>query len=1210
METVKNTKAGVLSWTPAPVCISPASSETSEEWDGGEEQDQDFYSQMDDNGIIGLIQERDDDTECIQVSPSPKSHTPEDVTTSGYEVQHMPPEEGVYSLNGHLEDVDGLSTFGDDVSTLNEQSHREDATNETKLSKEGQKTERFSEREKFFEMAPGKKDRAEGERGFRIEPAHHNKDESEIISERHFFQSSMVVEADGDCKPQCPSYQMSSRATAPMFSPLGHFTTDVAAAAPGLVGETVPDLVLTDSPPDSYSIFSCASSPERQRNQQLEEKAVSPQPIMVKEQSGVHHEYPQSGLKQPNTYSFMQRSQPGQDAALLNNTPKEDNTRRANQTRKCHPNHKVPDLSKVKPRVSFPKGDYQPPKSRWPSKNPPKSMSPEAPVVFKSPVDIVKDVLLNTTDGPHTPFDIYQKTLTGSPDANVPQEFRCQQETGILLDQLQEKHGLLLTKYAEAANTIDRLRLEPKVNLYSEQPKPAQVMPLQVQVEPSKFMQLDFPQAQKAQPSTLSPQPNEQTTAKRAAPSGLSLSASISKSAEWQGSQKVANYLYAKADKFLQKLQHFEDLLNNETPFHQVKSFAELGQVLRSLEKGYLSAKKKHKELQEQGAKHSQFDPNRELEEFIYQCGRHMDDLKEVVDRRARDADSASLCLQAPKISTSDDSHSESRHAPLLVHPVETPEKEVQIVHLSSSNSKKRCAEQAMDVKDGSTVCLTPTTHIMRKEVRKSYSSSQSSLAEISTSVKRSAKLQTGNGRVLSQDRGISPGTDSGFVGSEYSHHIWAGASCSFHQGASKCVRPAEASPKKPQGSRSSSRSRDSPQPHRRTPIQPAEYFQQTIRRLCPGERKSKQWARSQTDSTRTDSESANTASEDAQSDQCEENLPCSSPNSSSSALRHHHGDTPKAARSSQVVTCNDPSRLLRSIRPNGESPLNNCHSVPNSTQGNCNDHRTSHPLSGSRKKWTIGGEAEQVVRRITRKRLTHRHQAQAETSTATEDDHFARRILVSRSTQTSIVVAESQTSHTSVHVQHTKQDCVCSVTDNVGRTSSGPSGSPRVSHPNLSCESEQRHVIKAETAGGNQEPPHFASCRSHYCRHCGHSDTKTAHEQDCRGTSSPMLSSGQPTVSLSKAPPQPAMCPTPLLLYLQPHMCTNNTSAPPDLISSKKEERSQHLPCVVPQRSLDDSLLAAREMKDTSEKMVRSLNTALRSLERLSKSRSGFHAD
>ncbi|XP_077594010.1 uncharacterized protein akna isoform X2 [Stigmatopora nigra] len=1200
METVKNTKAGVLSWTPAPVCISPASSETSEEWNGGEEQDQDFYSQMDENGIIGLIQERDDDTECIQVSPSPKSYTQEDVTTSGYEVQHMPPEESVYSLNGQLEDFDGLSTFADDVSTLNEQSHREDSTNETKLSKEGQKTERFSEREKFFEMAPGKKDRAEGERGFRIESPHHNKDEPEIISERHFFQSSMVVEADGDCKPQCPSYQMSSL---PMYSPLGHFTSDVAASAPGLVGETIPDLSLTDSPPDSNSIFSCGSSPEHQQNQQLEEEPISPQPIMAKEQRGVHHEYPQSGLKQPNTYSFTQRFQHGQDTAVLNNTLKEDNIKRALQTRKCHPNHKVPDLSKVKPRVSFPKGDYQPPKSRWPSKNPPKSLSPETPVVLKSPADIVKDVLLNTTDGPHTPFDFHEKTLTGSPEANVPQEFRCQQETGILLDQLQEKHGLLLTKYAEAANTIDRLRLEPKVNLYSEQPKPAQVMPLQVQVEPSKFMQLDFPQAQKAQPSTLSPQPNEQSTPKRA-PTGLSLSASISKSAEWQGSQKVANSLYAKADKFLQKLQHFEDLLNNKTPFHQVKSFAELGQVLRSLEKGYLSAKKKHKELQEQGAKPSQFDPNRELEEFIYQCGRHMDDLKEVVDRRAREVDSASPCLQAQQISPSDDSQSESRHTPMLVHPVETPQKEVQIVPLSSSNSKKRCAEQAMDVKDGSTVCLTPTTHIMRKEVRKSYSSSQSSLAEMSTSMKRSAKLQTGNGRVLSQDRVISPGTDSGFVGSEYSHHIWAAASCSFQQGASKCnVRPPEASPKKPQASRSSSRSRESPQPQRRTPIPAAEYFQQAMRRLYPEERKSKHWARSQTDSTRTDSESANTASEDAQSDQCEENHLCSSPNSSSSALRHHHGDTPKAARSSQVVTCNDPSRLLqaiKSIRPNGE---NNCHSVPNSTQGNCNDHRNSHPLSGSRKKWTIGGEAEQVVRRIARKRLTHRHQAQAETSTATEDEQFSRRILVSRSTQTSILVAESQNSH-SVHVQHMKQNCVSCVTDNVGRKSSGPSGSPRVSHPNLSCE---------KTAGGNQEPPHFASCRSHYCRHCGHSETKTANEQDCRSTSSPILSNGQPTVSLSKAPPQPAMCPTPLLLYLQPqsvHMCTNNTSSPPDLISSKKEERSQHLPCVVPQRCLDDSLLAAREMKDRSDKMVRSLNTALRSLERLSKSRSGFHSN
>ncbi|XP_057675649.1 uncharacterized protein akna isoform X2 [Corythoichthys intestinalis] len=1201
METVKNTKAGVLSWTLAPVCSSSDRSE--DEWDGGEEQDNDFSNQMDDNGIIGLTQEHDNNTECIQAS-SHGPNTSQDL--GGHEVQHMLPEESFYPLRKHLEDADGLSAFGDDICTFKERSHHEDKANELKKSKEGLKTEYFSERDTFFGMAQGKRDGAQGEQGFRNEPVNNNKEESEIISEQHFFHSPpMVVEADGDCKPQCPTYQVSSHPNLPIFTPLCHFTSDAMAAAPGIAGETVPDMGLTESPPDSNSLSSGGSSPQHQQNsetEQLEEDAVSPHPLMSKQQSHVNHEFSQSGLKQPPTYSLVQRSQPCNDA-VASHIPKKDCPipSKSNQSRKGNPNHRIPDLSNVKSRISLPKVDYKPPKSRWSTKNPPKSLAPEAPVVFKSPADIVKEVLLNTTDGPQSPFAFQKNTLNGGPNGTVPQEFRSQQKAGILLDQLQEDHGRLLTKYAEAANTIDRLRLEAKVNLYSEQPKPPHVMPLEVQVEPSKFMQLDFPQAQKVQPSAVSPQPSGQSTHKRV-PSGLCLSASISKSAEWQGSQKVANSLYAQADKFLQKLQHFEDSLKSKTPFHQVKGFTQLCQGLESLEKGYLCAKKEHKVLQQQGAKHSKFDPNRELEEFIYQCGRHMDELKEVVDQSTRDADSAhSLCLQARKTSPSDDSHSETQHTSLLLRPVEVPDKEVETVNLSSADFKKRYPEQAMDVHQGSAV--RHTTHSRRKDVRKSYSSSQSSLAEISTPVKRSAKPQTGIGRLLSQDGVISPGTDSGFVGSEYSHQVWTAAPCSFHQGASKgAMRPAQGSSGEPQTSRSSSRSRGSSQSHRSTPMQPGEYFQQTIRRLCPVERKQRQWV-SQTDTTRTDSESINTMSEDIQSDQYEETPPCSSPNSSPSTVRHRHGDSPQASRSSQVVTCNDPSRLLQSIkstRPKEESLLNN----PNSSQVNCNHHRTLHPLS--RKKWTIvGDEAEQVVRRTARKRLTHRQQAQPDTSSATEDEHFARRLLVSRSTQTSIAVADGQTSHASAHVQHIKKNHAECATDNVDSPSSVPPCSQCLSNRNSSCE---------RTASGNQEQAHFSSCHCHHCHHCGHSDTKTSNEQDCcRDSSSPRISTCQPALSPSKVPPQPAVCPTPLLLYLQPqpvHMCSNNTSSPPDLINTKKEERAQHLPCIVPQRSLDDALLAARKMKDRSERMVRSLNSGLRSLDRLSKSRSNSNSD
>lgn len=59
METPRSTKAGLVFWTPAPFRTSPGSSVVSEcEWEDGDEEraesDEDFTSQMDENGIIGL----------------------------------------------------------------------------------------------------------------------------------------------------------------------------------------------------------------------------------------------------------------------------------------------------------------------------------------------------------------------------------------------------------------------------------------------------------------------------------------------------------------------------------------------------------------------------------------------------------------------------------------------------------------------------------------------------------------------------------------------------------------------------------------------------------------------------------------------------------------------------------------------------------------------------------------------------------------------------------------------------------------------------------------------------------------------------------------------------------------------------------------------------------------------------------------------------
>lgn len=111
METRKNTTAGVLVWTPAPVHTSSVSSEISEdEWDDEDqaEKEDDFVTHMDENGIIGLsgalenveLGEICRDAEC---NPGwyPTLHNLEKADSSGHK-RDTPVDELSYSLSDHL----------------------------------------------------------------------------------------------------------------------------------------------------------------------------------------------------------------------------------------------------------------------------------------------------------------------------------------------------------------------------------------------------------------------------------------------------------------------------------------------------------------------------------------------------------------------------------------------------------------------------------------------------------------------------------------------------------------------------------------------------------------------------------------------------------------------------------------------------------------------------------------------------------------------------------------------------------------------------------------------------------------------------------------------------------------------------------------------------------------------------------------------------
>lgn len=93
-------------------------------------------------------------------------------------------------------------------------------------------------------------------------------------------------------------------------------------------------------------------------------------------------------------------------------------------------NHPLPDLSKVGPRVRFPKDEsYRPPKARNPGRGP---QDPARPLVFKSPAEIVREVLLRSEEV--CPAQTLPPT---HPIARVPQEFQTPEQATKLVHQLQ-----------------------------------------------------------------------------------------------------------------------------------------------------------------------------------------------------------------------------------------------------------------------------------------------------------------------------------------------------------------------------------------------------------------------------------------------------------------------------------------------------------------------------------------------------------------------------------------------------------------------------------------------------------------------------------------------------------------------------------------------------------------------------------------------------
>ncbi|XP_055081555.1 uncharacterized protein akna [Periophthalmus magnuspinnatus] len=427
----------------------------------------------------------------------------------------------------------------------------------------------------------------------------------------------------------CPNTQPAAPSRAPSLPPL---ITPEELPSLGILDEIFPEIHWSQS---SSSLSSPrpkepdvkSHNPASETRALKEHGAVSKIPVKVsvtREKGSVTEE------TRLSTTSLF-KAGPRSPKSCCQNKPSPEREKRAHRRQKKPalfssgvPMALRPDLSKVEPRVHFPKDSYTPPQSRHPKRS--DCQSPERPLVYMSPADIVTEVLFSPADDGADPEE-EEHTLEAL--SIFPPDFRSKQQAIALVNELQEENSRLKLKCAEAANTIDRLRLEGKVNLYSDPPKPGLPLHSGLRTQASRPMTLEIPCPQRAEVSPSCPCPSPQTGARHTQHRSPVSSTSTS---EGSGSD-IFDTLYQQAHGFLQDVEAFEGSLQRTEgqTKQQMQVVHELLQRLESLEKSYLSAKKEHKQLQRQGVQTGSFDPHRELESLIFQCGLQMDEVKERV---------------------------------------------------------------------------------------------------------------------------------------------------------------------------------------------------------------------------------------------------------------------------------------------------------------------------------------------------------------------------------------------------------------------------------------------------------------------------------------------------------------------------------------------------------------------------------------------------
>ncbi|XP_036384686.1 microtubule organization protein AKNA [Megalops cyprinoides] len=694
--------------------------------------DDDFYSQMDENGIIGLGEaseegaEGDEEPPWDAGTPDPESGSPDGIEDEGSEREDLmedlsyalsemrdseplsqSPPLSVYEESGHVATED----WGGEGEEEGEEEEEEEE--EWRQGEEGgnswvihgqQQVEWLPERDRQLDMTD------EGEGEDRDSEGHSHGLSSVTVAKRG-APYALTHDEGGEFGSFCEGEDGEGRELEESFpiqdsSPglgaesalsltltlnhphLLHLSAEQLESDPGIEGETFPETGFTESLPESYSsrlsrapMAGHPQTPEDHGDSRLFlPAALAAERGQGEVQGGGREERPSSSLHMPrqppvpsprkikpqfptrsfsphkswasipnpsphrSTVSGVRKSHRASSELSPKSSPGSPD---ADKDRRGQLSYPVPDFSKVEPRVRLPKrGAYKPPKSKGSARG--GTSATEPLLMFKSPADIVREVLLSSAEDPLSPPVPSAPSVPAGHrrpvDVTVPQEFRSPQQASALVHQLQEDYNRLLTKYAEAENTIDRLRLEAKVGLYSDPPKPSHFVQSGTLLGGSKVMTLNFPQAQRAElgQDAIPLPPGRQNPAELPGASPVISSppaSTSSRSLVLQFGEQLTETLARQAEKFQAQLDSFEGLLKSGKlkPFEQMKCLSSLAQGQDSLERGYIRARDEHRVMQQKGREPGPFDPEREVEGCIFRLGMRLEELKERVEQVVQD---------------------------------------------------------------------------------------------------------------------------------------------------------------------------------------------------------------------------------------------------------------------------------------------------------------------------------------------------------------------------------------------------------------------------------------------------------------------------------------------------------------------------------------------------------------------------------------------